>query len=147
MKIRRGSLSDLASLLNIENICFKDTEDNEDVEELKLFLESGKYTTFIAVEKDTVIGYVTVEDTKKSKKSYHVTSVAIIPEYRKRGIAGDLLDTCYSNMPLGYFMSCEIRSSNFSSQKLFEKHGFKKIKNLDNFYPDEMGYYYETEKK
>ena len=142
--IREANLDDLDYIFDIELLCFKATDDNEDLEVLKSFIEEDRYRTFVATNEGKVVGYLTCED---MGNAYYVTSIAVIPEFRKLGVAGSLLNTSHEDMPIGYNMFCEIRSGNYPSQRFFEKHGFKKVNTLEKFYQDELGFYYETERK
>ena len=74
----------------------------------------------------------------------YVANVAVLPEYRQRGIAGRLIENavkeCVENK--AEFLSLEVRVSNYAAISLYEKHCFKKAGERKNFYsaPTENAY-------
>lgn len=140
---------DLKHIYFVESSCFN-PEDTEDIKELSSFVSEKNYKTYIATKtisadnSDTILGYLACEI---RTSHYYVTSVAVLPKYRKLGIAKRLLKQCFEDMPVNLIMCCDIRSSNVPSQHLFEKNGFKKVRDFESVYQDEIGFYYETEPK
>lgn len=75
----------------------------------------------------------------------HITTVAVDPEYRRRGI-GEMLMNFIIDMGKGEKVKkvvLEVRVSNLVAQKLYEKLGFKIEKIKKEYYPDnkEDAYY------
>ena len=74
----------------------------------------------------------------------YVTNIAVLPDYRRKGIASALLEQCISaakqkNLS---FVSLEVRKSNLAAIKLYEKFEFKIEGERKNFYecPKEDAY-------
>ena len=69
-----------------------------------------------------------------------ITSVAVAPEHRRKGIAGQLMDAYLTALPeITNSTFLEVRESNSPAIGLYEKFGFEKISIRKNFYsfPDE----------
>ena len=59
----------------------------------------------------------------------HITTLSVHPDYRKQGVAQQLLftviDSCYKNKIK--YITLEVRESNIPAISLYEKNGFKSI--------------------
>lgn len=69
-----------------------------------------------------------------------VTSVAVSPKHRRKGIAGQLMNAYLTTLPeITNSIFLEVRESNSPAICLYEKVGFEKISIRKNFYsfPDE----------
>ena len=69
-----------------------------------------------------------------------ITSVAVSPQHRRKGIAARLMDGYFSTLPESVrSIFLEVRESNSAAIGLYEKFGFEKISVRKNFYsfPDE----------
>lgn len=72
-------------------------------------------------------------------KQGHVVSIAVLPDYRHRGIATALMVDAMNTMKEKYKASevyLEVRVSNEPAIKLYEKLGFRKVKVLRKYYMD-----------
>jgi ribosomal-protein-alanine N-acetyltransferase len=72
-------------------------------------------------------------------KQGHVVSIAVLPEYRRRGIATALMLRAMDSMKNKYGAAevyLEVRVSNEPAIRLYEKLGFKKVKVLRGYYLD-----------
>ncbi len=67
----------------------------------------------------------------------YVTNVAVLPEYRRRGIAQRLIFAEFENEM--DFITLEVRKSNTPAIRLYEKAGFENVGIRPHFYtsPDE----------
>ncbi len=69
-----------------------------------------------------------------------ITSVAVAPEYRRRGIANDLINEFISLLPnMTESIFLEVRESNSAAIALYRKNGFEQVSIRKRFYsaPDE----------
>ncbi|MCX8184837.1 MAG: ribosomal protein S18-alanine N-acetyltransferase [Sulfolobales archaeon] len=68
----------------------------------------------------------------------HVVSIAVLPEFRRRGIATALMVYAMDSMKKREVSEVylEVRVSNESAIRLYEKLGFKKVKILRRYYLD-----------
>ena len=68
----------------------------------------------------------------------HVTTIAVLPEFRRKHIAECLLkaiiDECYKNMIK--FITLEVRVGNIPAIGLYEKYGFKSLGVRKGYYQD-----------
>lgn len=68
----------------------------------------------------------------------HITTIAVLPQYRRKYIAEALLktivDECYKNMIK--FITLEVRVSNVAAIGLYEKYGFKSLGTRKGYYQD-----------
>ena len=67
-----------------------------------------------------------------------ITNIAVLPDYRKSGIASSLLKgiTEYAISKEISFITLEVRESNINAIKLYEKFGFEFVGKRKNYYPD-----------
>ncbi|MCS7100009.1 MAG: ribosomal protein S18-alanine N-acetyltransferase [Sulfolobales archaeon] len=72
-------------------------------------------------------------------KQGHVVSIAVLPEFRQRGIATALMTSAMNSMKKKYGADevyLEVRVSNEPAIRLYEKLGFKKVRVLKRYYLD-----------
>lgn len=102
---------------------------------------------FVVAEVDNkVVGYVMcrVESglgfmRRKLTKLGHVVSIAVLPDYRRRGIGTMMMEECIKRLKEYYDVGevyLEVRVSNISAINLYEKLGFKKVKIIKYYYLD-----------
>jgi ribosomal-protein-alanine N-acetyltransferase len=110
--------------------------------------ESAPKTFIVAVDEGSgeIVGYVMgrVERGFSSLKSYkltkkgHIVSIAVIGEYRRKGIATRLLEEALNGFreyeATESFL--EVRESNIEAVNLYEKLGYEKKKILPGYYRD-----------
>ena len=121
----------LDQVAEIEQICFSDPWSRRMLSE---HLENECAATLVALsENGTVLGYaglLVVLD------EGYITNVAVRPEYRRQGIAGELL-AVFRRFAEGNkmaFLTLEVRDSNASARALYTKHGFKEVGVRKNYY-------------
>ena len=121
----------LDQVAEIEQICFSDPWSRRMLSE---HLENECTATLVALsENGTVLGYaglLVVLD------EGYITNVAVRPEYRRQGIAGELL-AVFHRFAEGNkmaFLTLEVRDSNASARALYTKHGFKEVGVRKNYY-------------
>lgn len=66
----------------------------------------------------------------------YITNVAVRPEYRRQGIAGELLGVFrrFAEGNRMAFLTLEVRDSNASARALYAKHGFSEVGVRKNYY-------------
>ena len=121
----------LDQVAEIEQICFSDPWSRRMLSE---HLENECAATLVALsENGTVLGYaglLVVLD------EGYITNVAVRPEYRRQGIAGELLQVFrrFAEGNKMAFLTLEVRDSNTSARVLYTKHGFKEVGVRKNYY-------------
>ena len=121
----------LDQVAEIEQICFSDPWSRRMLSE---HLENECAATLVAITPSgTILGYaglLVVLD------EGYITNVAVRPEYRRQGIAGELL-AVFHRFAEGNkmaFLTLEVRDSNASARALYTKHGFKEVGVRKNYY-------------
>lgn len=68
----------------------------------------------------------------KPKDSYHISIIAVFNEYRRKGIGGKLISHIEGLAKKEGYKSLylEVQSNNLPAIKMYEKHGFAKVKEL-----------------
>jgi ribosomal-protein-alanine N-acetyltransferase len=103
--------------------------------------------TFLVAEVDgRVVGYIMCRTEYGSSnfkrlsivKKGHVISIAVLPEYRRRGIGTALLTHCLKNLEEYGAKECflEVRVSNEVAKSLYSKLGFKSVGKIGGYYFD-----------
>ena len=66
-----------------------------------------------------------------------ISNVAVLPEYRRKGIAKALLNALYERVkPNASFITLEVRESNLGAIALYSELGYKNVGMRKNFYSD-----------
>ena len=121
----------LDQVAEIEKICFSDPWSRRMLSE---HLENECAATLVAQGEDgTILGYaglLVVLD------EGYITNVAVRPEYRRQGIAGELLGVFrrFAEGNRMAFLTLEVRDSNASARALYAKHGFSEVGVRKNYY-------------
>lgn len=128
IKIDRLKNEYVDGVYQIEKICFTHAWSKADIEK-QLELETSHF--LVALDDDKVVGYMGLQIF--SGEGY-VTNVAVLPEYRRQGIAQSLiLQQLENDMD---FITLEVRRSNSDAIKLYKKMGFENMGIRPKFYSD-----------
>ncbi|MCS7108753.1 MAG: ribosomal protein S18-alanine N-acetyltransferase [Sulfolobales archaeon] len=146
----------------VENITIREATENDiqKVIEVNLIALPEHYTqdfwldhlrawgkAFLVAEVDNkVVGYVMcrVESgigflRRGLIKLGHVVSIAVLPEYRRKGIGRRIMEESIKRLKEYYNVSeiyLEVRVSNVPAINLYEKLGFRKVKTIKYYYLD-----------
>ena len=121
----------LDQVAEIEQICFSDPWSRRMLSE---HLENECAATLVAQSEDGIVlgyaGLLVVLD------EGYITNVAVRPEYRRQGIAGELLRVFhrFAEGNKMAFLTLEVRDSNASARALYTKYGFKEVGVRKNYY-------------
>lgn len=118
----------LDSVVNIENICFANPWTRADLE-AQLMLDTSHFV--VATVDEKVVGYMGLQ---VFCGEGYVTNVAVLPEYRRQGIAKMLIEKQLQNDMS--FITLEVRESNLPAIKLYEFCGFENVGIRPKFYTD-----------
>ncbi len=117
------------AVAKIENICFTEPWSRDAV------LSSYSFNTkfFVAEKDDNVIGYIGVQNIAGEG---FITNVAVLPDYRGCGAGTALLNTAveFCKETGIVSLSLEVRKSNLTAIKIYEKAGFAAVGSRKNFY-------------
>ena len=89
----------------------------------------------VAREGDRIVGYAGLW---LSLDEAHITTFAVLPDYRRRKIGERMLVALFDkSAKLGAeWMTLEVRASNLAAQKLYEKYGFRPAGIRRRYYSD-----------
>ena len=126
MHIKNFSDQYIDDVYEIEKTCFSNPWSRADIAK-QLELDTSYF--YVAEVDGKTAGYIGLQIF--SGEGY-VTNVAALPEYRRLGIAGKLLNEAMKNDM--QFITLEVRESNLPAIRLYEKEGFQNMGIRPNFY-------------
>ena len=114
----------------LEKICFSDPWSEMSIAHE---LESLWSYWLVAVDGDTVAGYI---GSQSSIDEADIMNVAVHPDYRRQGIAENLINTLVADLKKRgcHALLLEVRASNTPAITLYEKLGFAQIGCRKNYY-------------
>ena len=136
IKYRLASVNDFDAVQQIENECFKEPYSTAD---LKYEFEENPVNKIIVAEQDgKVVGFI---DFLITFNSSTIMQVAVTKDYRKNGIATQLLSEMEKSFPtdvddLVETITLEVRESNEAAKNLYLKNGYKIVVVKSNYYKD-----------
>ena len=121
----------VAQVAELEKICFGSAAWSE--KSVASELENPLSVWLVAVEDEKVLGYVgsqTVID------ETDMMNVAVHPDYRKQGIAGELIVRLVESLKLrnSHSLTLEVRASNEPAKNLYKMLDFEEIGIRKNYY-------------
>ncbi|RLG01132.1 MAG: ribosomal-protein-alanine N-acetyltransferase [Thaumarchaeota archaeon] len=142
--IRQASEEDLMSVININRVCLPE---NYTYFFFQTILRNYPKTFLVAEVDGKIVGYIMCRVERilskferfKFKRAGHVISIAVLPEYRNRGIASSLLSKAIDILKNEYRCEevfLEVRVSNNPAISLYEKLGFSKVSTSRRYYLD-----------
>ena len=141
--LRKFRIEDLHRVMFINTLCLP--ENYSEFFYISLY-EKFPNTFIVAVIEDDIVGYIMCRmETGFSElgkwnvtKKGHVVSIAVLPEYRKRGIGTALMFEAMKEMRNYGMKECylEVRVSNQIAKNLYRKIGFKEVKTIQGYYRD-----------
>ena len=128
--IRFARISDVAALAAIERRCFSDPWSVQGIE------ETIQYETTIALIAESgvqVAGYLMA---RVSGEEGDILNLAVVPEYRRKGIAGRLLERGLAVLAEAGVREAylEVRESNGAALALYGGKGFKPVAVRPHYY-------------
>lgn len=113
----------LEQIAELEKICFSDPWS---VSMLEPELANPLSLWMVALEQEHVIGYL---GSQSVLDTADMMNIAVHPDYRRRGIAEQLIDVLIDQLSQRgvYSLALEVRVSNEPAIVLYEKLGFKRV--------------------
>ncbi|MBO5270940.1 MAG: ribosomal protein S18-alanine N-acetyltransferase [Clostridia bacterium] len=127
--VRRLSCEDLHAVAEVERASFADPWSEKMLELLTAEPNFG----FCAELRGEIVGYGGMQVVLDEGQ---ITDIAVMPEYRRRGIAAEILSALLSAAKEAGLtvIFLEVRVSNLPALALYERFGFEKIGTRRNFY-------------
>ena len=138
---------DLPLVLELENICFKDPWN---IDALKHELEDNPYSYQIVLkmsneESEIIVGFCVYWITFDSST---ICQIAVHPSYRRKHLGtllmNELLEECFAKRVQS--ITLEVRKSNETAIKFYEKCGFQIVTTKPHYYNDGEDAYYMVRK-
>src|SRR5713226_702595 len=133
MQLRPFRPSDLETLSAIDRSCFP-VSVAYSRQELESFITQPNSSTWVAVEGETVLGFLVAD--RQSKDVGHVITIDVLEAWRRRGVGNQLMaaveewaDTV--GLRLIYLETAE---NNAAAQRFYEARGYRKAKMLHDYY-------------
>jgi len=152
-KLRKFAPDDLQSVMQINRVCLP--ENYTDYFFIDLY-ERFPETFIVAEESGKIAGYIMcrVEVGLANHglggliRKGHVVSIAVLPQYRRKGVAQALIGAALEGMQRYKAKQCylEVRVTNDVGIALYKKLGFEVSKTLDGYYSDGENAYVMTKK-
>lgn len=136
IEYRLVKLADFDQVLEIENSCFKEPYKEEDLK--YEFTKNPVNKIIVAVDEEKVIGFI---DFLITFNSSTIMQIAVKDEYRRQGIATQLLEEMTKSFPkeiddVVETITLEVRESNVAAKKLYESVGYEVVTIKKNYYKD-----------
>ena len=130
--VRRMQPQDIEGVAHIEEVCFSKPWSVKSLTDS--FLQPD-YCFYVAVNGEDPVGYI---GSYRTADELNITNVAVLPLWRKRGIAASLLsELCSYAADRGFYgITLEVRESNTAATALYEKFGFTCAGKRKNYYDD-----------
>jgi ribosomal protein S18 acetylase RimI-like enzyme len=130
--IEPASLRDLGALRRVEQICF--SKDAWPLLDLIGVLTYRGVVRLKAVRDKEMLGFI-AGDVRRLEGVAWIATVAVLPEYRGRGIGAALLQACEAQIPVKRIRLC-VRPSNDVAIRLYERFGYVKVGEWTKYYQD-----------
>lgn len=132
MNILPASILDLGPLRTIEHVCFD--RDAWPILDLMAVLSFPEVVRLKAIENGKMVGFV-AGDKRNSQGFSWIATIAVLPEYQRRGIGRALLQACETQLSTSRVRLC-VRSDNGSAIRLYEQEGYQRIDVWYRYYKD-----------
>ncbi len=121
---------DLLALRRVEEICFG--LDAWPLVDLLMVLTLPGVTRLKAVVNGEMVGFVS-GDVRRRERTGWITTIGVLPEYRRLGIATALLDECEAQMGQPAVRLC-VRKSNTGAIQLYAQRGYQFVSVWNRYY-------------
>lgn len=132
VKIIPMSAEHLDALASLERICFSRPWSRQMLAD-ELDNQCAAFLAALEPETEKVIGYAGL---LVAADEGYITNVAVFPPYRRRGVAGKLLDVFLRFARANHlaFLTLEVRPSNAAAIALYTRFGFREAGRRRNYY-------------
>ena len=131
-EITEFQVEDLAAVFELEQLCFKDPYPWWLLSELS----RKNPDTFIVASLDSkIVGYAVVDKWDEDRQ-FHLVSIAVHPNERRRGVATMMLRNLETRLSPGLTLRLEVRKSNDAATNFYSKHNFIRTGTISGYYSD-----------
>ena len=136
--LRKLSDQQVDELLKLQDVVYK--EFKPWTREIFLNELRNRHSLYVGVYLfDDLIGFAGIN--VESMYETHITNLSVISNYRNNGIGSFLIQKMidFSRNEKFSVLSLEVDESNLNAIRLYEKFNFKKIRYVNNYYPEHHG--------
>lgn len=130
--VARAGLRDLGPVLEIERRCF--AGDAWPLLDVLGVLAWPEVVRFKAVVQGRLVGFVAA-DPNYRRDAAMIATLAVLPEFRRRRIAWQMLQVCEANLSARR-ICLTVRADNAAAQRLYENFGYRIAGSLPRYYAD-----------
>jgi len=130
--IEAASLRDLNALRHVEKVCFP--KDAWPLIDLIGVLTFPSVVRLKAVNGKDMVGFI-AGDIRRLEGVAWIATVAVLPEFRGRGIGSALMRGCEERITLNKIRLC-VRITNDTAIRLYEKLGYARVGEWSRYYQD-----------
>ena len=138
--VQEASIKHLDKLYEIETECFK--EEAFTKEQIAHLLTDCNSVSFVAKAKGEMVGFIIGRVYTERKPAVgRILTIDVSPEHRRKGIGLKLLQEVERVFRTQRVEVCylEAREDNVAALNLYQKHGYKKVRKLKNYYENAHG--------
>ena len=132
MEIIPATLRDLSALRRLEHICFE--KDSWPLFDLIAVLSFPDVVRLKAVEDNKMVGFI-AGDPRPSQGFSWIATIAVLPDYRRKGIGRALLNACEAQLRTPR-LRLSVRATNQSAITLYEQEGYRTMDIWKAYYND-----------
>jgi ribosomal protein S18 acetylase RimI-like enzyme len=121
---------DVKDLHQLEKVCFQ--LDAWPLLDILGVLSIPQIIRLKAVDKEELVGFIAV-DLRRSQQTAWIATLAVLPDYRKSGIASTLIQASEAQVDLPR-IRLSVRESNQPAIQLYQKHGYQQIEIWKKYY-------------
>lgn len=138
--IRQVELEDFFTIKKITKECFDEPWDDVALSFELYFSKDSHYYVYLLHSQ--IVGFFGFRDIDGV---YNITTICVTKEYRKRGIAREMLGYIFTNFEKRVY-ALEVATNNYDAINLYKKYDFQVIKTLKSYYKHCDAYYMEVRK-
>lgn len=134
MKIVEATLKDFEQIYEIEQACFVEPYTREQL--MYEFSENPLNKILAAYDEDKIVGFV---DYMITFNSATISQIAVLPNYRKKGLGSKLLEEMEKSFPkeiddVVETITLEVRESNINAISFYKKNGYENVVIKKHYY-------------
>ncbi len=130
--VEQASLRDLGALRHLEQLCFP--RDAWPLLDLVGVLTYPGVVRLKATVGQQMVGFI-AGDIRRLEGVAWIATLAVLPEFRRRGIGAALLQACEVRLKVNRIRLC-VRLSNEEAIRLYEKTGYQRVGQWSRYYQD-----------
>lgn len=128
--ILTASWRDLKDLHQLEKVCFQ--LDAWPLLDILGVLSIPQIIRLKAEDREKLVGFIAV-DLRRTQQTAWIATLAVLPNYRKSGIASALIQASEAQVDLPR-IRLSVRESNHPAIQLYKKHGYQQIEIWKKYY-------------